>query len=662
MCLREIIWRVRRLLWQVFARFRRRWRELEYQRCPADSQRILESIDKIKFYGLADISPKDVPQDWVTNTVAAAENLLQHRYSYLALGEIDLGAKINWNREYKRGIDTPLLFGPRMDYRDSKSYGDFKYFWELPRLQHLITLAKAYYLTGGEKYAKETVSQIRDFIEQSPYLLGVNWIMPMEASIRLISISWVTAFIKEYLKRDKHACSLIENIARAHVDYVTKNFSAYSSANNHLIAEAAGVFIASICFSKLDGMTKHKRNTYDILCREIVRQFYPDGVNREQTTHYHIACYNCFLLAALLGKSNGLDFPFEYWKILESSANFICLLANEDNSIPYIGDSDDGRTIVLADTENNPVQALLATAAVLFNRSDFKAKAKDFDEMSFWLFGKNGKALFDMMACTGEPTVKSAKFDEGGYYVLRSSGSVHTKLIFDCGPLGFGTIAAHGHADSLSFILYAHKQQFFIDPGTYTFIADNPYRNYFRSTAAHNTIVVDGQDQSQMVGPFLWTHKANSFVEEWISNEHRDKITGKHDGYHRLRDPVTHRRTIELDKDKAIISISDHIEARAKHRITQYFHLAPQCRVQKIRPNCWCITSGGKTIILITDERLDCTVIKGSESPICGWASRVYDQKEPINTLVCQGLSKGNQCFLTTIRLQCQHGNHTMQY
>jgi uncharacterized heparinase superfamily protein len=306
---------------------------------------------------------------------------------------------------------------------------------------------------------------------------------------------------------------------------------------------------------------------------------------------------------------------------------------------------------VLSETKYNAVQSLLATAAVLFNRSDFKTKAKDFDEMSFWLLGKSSKAIFDMMACTDESTVKSAKFDEGGYYILHTNEPVCAKLICDCGSLGFGTISAHGHADSLSFILYVHGRDFFIDPGTYTFEDKNPYRDYFRSTAAHNTIVVDGQDQSQIAGPFLWTHRANSFLEEWVSNEHRDRITGWHDGYHRLQDPVTHRRAIELDKDKAIISISDYIEARSTHRITQYFHLGPQCRVQKIRPNYWCITSDGKTITLITDERLDCKIIKGSENPICGWASSAYDQKVPTYTLVCRCTLGSSQCFETTIRL-----------
>jgi hypothetical protein len=171
MGLGEIVWRIRRLLWQLSARLLHRRRQLQYQRHYADSQAVLGSIDKIAFYGLPDIKPKDVPQDWAESAVAAAEEILLHRYDCLVLGRIELGREINWNREYKRGIDIPLLFGPWMDYRDTESYGDFKYFWELPRLQHLITLAKAYYLTGEEKYAREVAGQIQGFIEQSPYLL-----------------------------------------------------------------------------------------------------------------------------------------------------------------------------------------------------------------------------------------------------------------------------------------------------------------------------------------------------------------------------------------------------------------------------------------------------------------------------------------------------------
>jgi hypothetical protein len=610
---------------------------------------MLETIDNIRFYGLSDIRPEDIPQNWVKGTIVAAEKLLEHRYNYLALGEIELGEEINWNHEYKRSIKTPLLFGPWMNYRDNESYGDFKYFWELPRLQHLTTLTKAYYLTGEEKYAKEVVNQIKGFIEQSPYLLGVNWIMPMESSIRLISVSWVTAFLKEYLMRDKYACSLIESIVRSHVDYVAKNFSAYSSANNHLIAEAAGVFIASICFSELEKMNTYRNKAYAVLCKEIINQHHPDGVNKEQAVHYQVFALTFFLLAATLARANNIEFPDEYWRMLESSANFLASIADKDCSIPSIGDSDDGKAVLLSETDCNSIRSILATSAVLFNRSDFKAKARYFDEASFWLLGNKGKAQFDSL--NAKPASVTNKFDKGGYYILTTAGNPKVKLVFDCGPLGFKSIAAHGHADSLGFTLNAYGQPYFVDCGTYTYVAENPYRNFFRSTASHNTIVIDSQNQSEAAGPFIWTRKANSLTEEWLSNEHFDRVIGRHDGYHRLQDPTTHRRTISLDKEQEIITIHDDLEMKTSHTIEQYFHLHPQCHAEKINDNIWRIINRGGKIELVTDNKLSSAVYVGSENPICGWFSGAYDRKVPTHTIVCSGTFRGNQHFTTKIKL-----------
>jgi hypothetical protein len=649
MCVGEILWRIKRVLWQANARMFRKWRELPLRTSGIAPTELVEMLDKVSFYGLSDIQPCDVPHKWVDNTIAVAEKLLQHRYDYLALGEVSLGHTINWNHEYKRGIDTPLLFGSWMDYHDSECYGDFKYFWELPRLQHLITLAKAYYLTNEERYGGEVAKQIAGFVEQSPYLLGVNWIMPMEAAIRLVSISWITVFLKEHLKNDAQTCELVEYIVKSHVDYVASNYAAYSSANNHLVAEATGVFIASTCFHQLDKMSSYRQKAYDILSREIIHQHYRDGVNKEQAVHYQIFAFQFLLLAGLLARANSVDFPKQYWEMLEKSANFIAAVADDNCSLPNIGDKDDGKAILLSETDCNAAQSILATAAVLFKRSDFKRKAKFFDETSFWLLGNKGKRGFDSL--DAESPFGANTFEHGGYYFLTGNAKSKPRIVFDCGPLGFEPIAAHGHADSLSFVLSAYNRPYFIDPGTYTYIRNSPYRDYFRSTQAHNTVVIDGQSQSQIAGPFLWKQKAKSFAQEWVTNEDYDKVAGWHNGYQRLEDPVTHRRAVKLDKEQEVITIEDHLEMKGRHKIEQYFHLHPECHVEKVADNILQIENEGKRIELAIDSRLSCEVYAGSEHPICGWYSSSYDQKRPTHTVVCHGAFSGNQDLSTRIKL-----------
>ena len=345
-----------------------------------------------------------------------------------------------------------------------------------------------------------------------------------------------------------------------------------------------------------------------------------------------------------------MEFPQEYWEILEKGTEFICALSNNDNVIVNIGDSDDGKTIVLSESEPNQVQSLLATSAVLFKKSDFKVKASFFDEMSLWLLGNTGKSEFEALDINSQPSCP-AKFEDGGYYVLESDGPSRTKVVFDCGPLGFGPIAGHGHADSLSFILYAYECEFFIDPGTYTFEAENPYRYYFKSTAAHNTITIDRKDQSEMEGPFLWGKKATSTLEEWSDSEEYFRVTGSHDGFRRLDDPVLHRRTVELDKKGGRLNIKDYIEAKSSHEICQYFHLAPECEITELKKNHWRIKNGPAAIELVIDEQFMCEVVKGGDEPICGWASCSYGSKVPTNTFACRLSSKRNQRFLTRIML-----------
>jgi uncharacterized heparinase superfamily protein len=296
----------------------------------------------------------------------------------------------------------------------------------------------------------------------------------------------------------------------------------------------------------------------------------------------------------------------------------------------------------------------LATSAVLFNRAEFKAKARYFDETSFWLLGKDGQQKFDNMAGQVASTSLSTRFEQGGHYILTGGGSVKAKIVFDCGPLGFESIAAHGHADSLSFTLDAYNRAFFIDPGTYTYIAANPFRNYFRSTAAHNTVVIDSKNQSEIAGPFLWKTKANSFVQEWQDNDSFARVVGWHDGYCRLGDPVTHRRSIEFDKNKAVVVIRDFIESKASHTVEQFFHLSPECVIKQLNVNRIRITNGDEAIELLTDERVRAEARRADENPISGWASRSYDRKEPITTIVCRTTCAHNQCLTTQIILSAE--------
>ncbi|MGR3302593.1 MAG: alginate lyase family protein [Candidatus Scalindua sp.] len=587
-----------------------------------------------------------VRKEGIWNEDEAIE-LMDHKFTFFSFDRKYLGKTINWHQDYKNDKESPLKYCKDIDYRNFDEVGDIKYTWEINRHLHLIPLAKAYYLTLDQKYKEEVVEQIKSWIETNPYMKGVNWESSLELGIRLISWSWVWCFIgclDEEFKRMWLECIY------KHCNIISKNFSGYSSANNHLIGEAAGLFIASIAWPFERKSKEWQDKSYRILLEEIEKQNYEDGVNKEQSTSYQQFVLDFFILAGVLGGKNGVVFPESYWERIEQMIMFIASIMDKNGNVPAIGDADDGYAVILSEDEGfNPYQSLITTGAVLFNRGDFKSKAEKFDEKSLWLMGIEG---FEQFTALEEKMFKPIKtFEKGGYYILSAFENTENEVrsVFDCGPLGFLSIAAHGHSDALSFTLSIGGQEFIIDPGTYAYHTKEEWREYFKGTSAHNTIRIDGESQSISGGDFMWLRKAKSRLIQYESNDDFDLVIGEHDGYKRLKDPVTHQRELKLDKKHNTIRIVDRISAKDKHMVEQYFHFSRDCVLEKTTEHDWCIKIKDKEISLKVDERLHSNVFRGSLQPISGWQSKRFDVKEETFTIVNSNEFRGNCEFETII-------------
>lgn len=646
----EIMWRGRKLIWQVWAKGRYKVWAKKFQESVVSSTRLVDMMQPVYFYGVSEKARCDYPDLWRDPMICLAKECLSHRWPLFSLGWVDLGETVNFNMEYKQRLSLPLEFAPWMDYRDTGTHGDFKYFWEVSRLQHLVPLAKAYYLTGEKRYACEVESQLNGFFEQCPYLHGVAWIMPMEVGIRLISLCWIVALMQDYLQAKPMLCGRLEQMVLSHTEYVAKNYAAYSSANNHLIGEAAGVFVASICFSGLEGMSQKGEEAFAILVREARCQHHPDGVNKEQGMHYQMFCFELLLLAGLLGRQNGMDFPREYWDTLEKSAVFMAAMAHSDGQWRHIGDSDDGHGLIVGG-ERQELDSLLTVASVFFRRSDLVRHSESYDEKAYWLLGPESRCERNGLLSAKGRGVLPCKFPYGGYYVLGMEIPVSVRIVADCGPLGFQSIAAHGHADCLSFTLDVQGKSILIDPGTYTYVANNSYRNYFRSTVGHNTVEVDGKDQSVMAGPFLWSMHAVPCVEEWVSDSYRDRLVARHNGYQRLKDPVIHRRNIELDKSKAKIYIIDEIHAYGSHVVRIGFHLASKCQVNRLDESRYQIRNEHTMVLLEMDANTTVELVYGNVNPMGGWVSYRYDQIVPTYSIYAVSTITQRSTFQTVVHL-----------
>jgi len=242
-------------------------------------------------------------------------------------------------------------------------------------------------------------------------------------------------------------------------------------------------------------------------------------------------------------------------------------------------------------------------------------------------------------------------FPEGGYYILGDSFETEreVRLVADVGPLGYLSIAAHGHADALAFTLAVGGKEIFIDPGTYAYHTQKKWRDYFRGTSAHNTLRVDGLDQSVIGGNFMWVHHARAMCESWASDAERDRLVGRHDGYIRLRDPVSHRREIVLDKKADVIHVTDSLECLRAHTVQLYWHCHEEVDAQILDGVVQMRREGVELTLVVLDPGFSPRLARGAEDEPLGWVSRRFDAKKPTTTVVWTGEVLGNATLRTQI-------------
>jgi hypothetical protein len=625
---REISWRISMLLQGIVDRIR-----IPLGAYPATSGHVpgdsLEDLTR-GFTLARDFSADDYPSAWRDHLLAAADQIADHKLSFFNLERQFLGNPINWHRDHNSDVDTQKGQIQTIDYRDFRYNGDCKHVWEPNRHHQFVVLARAYRASGDKRYALALADQLASWIEQNPFGYGMNWRSPLELGVRLINWVWALELVRPsgcisgelWRKIYQNAYLLCWDIQR--------KYSRGSSANNHLVGEAAGVFVASCYFASFPQAAAWRDEARRILMKEIAAQSYDDGCTREQALGYQFFVIQFYLFSGLVGNWTDNRFPQEYWERLRSMIDFVARIA-EAGPLPLFGDQDDGYVLDLGDHARD-VSALLDVAAQVPELGDEAACAKQ-SETAFWLFGSRPDRDSSPGPSSSFPSVA---FPESGYYLLQNNDQGRQiSVMMDCAELGYGSIAAHGHADSLAVTVRAYGHYVLVDTGTFDYFTQPAWRNYFRTTAAHNTVVVDGADQSEMLGPFLWGARANSECLEWEDSRDYTRVAGQHDGYHALADPVTHQRTVTLMHEEQECIIEDKVTHAGQHSIEVYFHLGPDCKLESIDANVCIIRVGGENLFILSlDESLKVRTLHGSEDPIGGWYSAGYHQKTPITTII----------------------------
>ncbi len=595
----------------------------------------------------------------IEDYVKEADRVLAGRLDIFNLLDKEYSFKDDWNRDPLKGIDAPLNFGKTLNYRDDSIVGDIKYLWEPNRHLHLVTIAQAYYLTNEQRYIDALEVQLNSWFDNCPYLLGPNWTSSLELAIRLINWSVVWQLIggnESALFTGGDGEKLLERwhgSIHQHISFIKGHLSKYSSANNHLIGELAGLYVATTVWPYWSDCKKVQKKSMVMLEEQALLQNEIDGVNKEQAISYQQFVLDFLIISGLTARNNGQEFSTEYWKRIESMMGFLASIMDVGGNVPMIGDADDGYVVRLSqESDWCPYRSLLATGAILFNRGDFKYKAGRLDDKTRWLLGNEADFQYEKINVLSNSPVKRA-FSSSGYYILGSDFEKNTeiKLIVDAGPLGYQSIAAHGHADALSFTLNLGGHEFLIDPGTYAYHTQKQWRDYFRGTSAHNTICIDGVDQSTSGGNFMWLRKANARCEHWDTNEFVDQFSGVHDGYMCLDDPVVHQRGLYLDKNERKIRVKDFIACKKWHQVEGFWHFSEACEVKNQGDGSLEILNDTHKMYMrmIGNRDIQYHLVRGDKKLPAGWVSRRYDIKEPCYTVIWHAQISKDSTFVTEI-------------
>lgn len=531
---------------------------------------------------------------------------------------------------YTNDLSRWIPMGTPVDWLHNPT-NDLEFTWGMNRHWHMIDLGKAYLMKGNPLYVSTFMAHFRSWREQnpvpnqSPYDEAVffqklgPWRL-LETGLRVQS--WVAAYkyMEDSSLLDADFQAEFRQGLEEHAEFLTSYLG--STEINHAIMHMQGLFMIAIFHHAHPRAAYWRQVAVERLELCLLHQINSEGIQVELTTHYHNASIEMFGTPYLLGKIAGYPFSAWYGEGLRKMGSFTEALIRPDHQSTGIGDSDwvsDGR------------QRLTLLGAILEDDHWIGRGAGSAE--CLWLLGADQYERCMTLQKASTPSLSSCAFPQTGYYVMRD----HRQYLFlDAASMG----GAHGHADALNMEWMWGNQLLFTDTGRYTY-EEGEWRHYFKSTRAHNTITVDGLDQTPYVSTQQWGEpEAVATTFRWESNEGYHFVDASHNGYNRLPDPVTHRRWILSGVDVPLLLVVDWLDAEEEHVLEQQFHLHPDARLT------WQGDVADERVAHMTYSETDTTLsMQWMTAGIpehafqltqqTGWVSEIYGSK--LETTVIQG-------------------------
>lgn len=543
-----------------------------------------------------------------------ADEIMHGQFRFMQYAAVTLEDPIDW---------TADPYGKKL-WRYNLHYFDFG-----------VSLAKAFVFTGDERYKGRFVRLVSDWIEHNRYGVSEGW---ERYAVAKRLLNWVEAIriFDETGSLLKDNPSILASIW-LHADFMLKNLE-YDALYNHLLINGRALYATGSVLPSMPDAKRFRDKGLTIIRRSLKQEVLPDGGYAERSPSYHLLVlidfFECMMLAEDIGE------PFDPWMnetILKMTEHMAGLM-KPDRTLPMLNDA-------CRDFPMNPAK-FLAAATVRFQRPDFASLAGEPSQYLLWHFAHSGLDRYQKLECKW-PDFTTKSYPDTGYFVIRTGWERDdTYLVFDCGPIGPSKQLAHAHADTLSFELAANGQTLIADPGIYEYEA-GPWRDYFRSTAAHNTVTVDGQNQSFVWKSFRVAEMANAYLQLFDETKEYIIIKGSQDGYRRLDAPVIHTREIRYERGKHTFILTDTLSGSGNHHILLSFQL-PAIHLEQVSDEqFWAFYENGTKVHWQAEHPA------GTEFRVQpSWISYHWGEKQPIHAAQWSWNGRLPVQFKTTISIR----------
>jgi hypothetical protein len=491
----------------------------------------------------------------VNATLAAAERLLQHEFDLLGSGpymprDPDRGpaggyAPIDWyidpvrRLRFPRGV--PYKQWNLLEMRPQNA--DIKYPWELARCQHWPVLGQAYRFTHDDHFAIEIARELDDFVEANPTGVGVNWTCTMDVGLRVVSWAIGLELVHVSAALDDAFWTRAYTALFDHGVFIRNNLeNTYEVTSNHFLSNLLGLQFAGAVFQGLErgeewatfarASIEHEMQVQVLtMAQTTSRPFVPSAGGR------------ALLGAARLAEFGGHPLSSAYCARLRMVVYLAAVTRGRPDAAGWRRRRRPAACVrgIRGDYAAGSAASIRSAGAM-------------FDEPAWVALGggagsgrRHGGASPSPEDSFGHPALRAMLFPKAGIAVARN-GSGDYLLITNgiVGTNGFGTTTT-----TICFAFEFHRRRLlFVDPGSYVYTSDADSRNRFRGTGYHNTVMIDCVEQNEWRPDWLFRLFETSHAETTSFHERGDCVeyVGRHHGYERLPQPVTHERTFRFDK------------------------------------------------------------------------------------------------------------------